>query len=233
MIANLIEDSQKWAKVLKIGGMMAFAVIGLIPIQLIVFVMFPPPETAFDFIMLFRDNWFVGMLGLDLLYIINNVFMIFVYLGIFAALRKADFSLILVAITLGFIGIASYFASTVIFEMKIISDQFMLAENADVKNQLIAAAQLLLASYKGTAFVVYYVLNGITLLLISWIMFRSSTFTRATSIWGFVSGVLMLVPSTFGTIGMVFSIASLVPWIVFSILFGKRLIKLSKMNVTN
>lgn len=224
----MIENSENWKKILKIGGIMAYVVVGLIPIQLIIFVVFPPPKTAVEFLNLFQENWFEGMLSLDILYIVNNIILIFVYLGLFAALRKTDFSLILLAITIGLIGIASYFPSTVIFEMQNISNLYVIAENSEIKNQLLASAQTLLANYKGTSFVVYYVLNGFTLLLISRIMLKDSTFTRATAIWGFISGVLMLVPSTFGTIGLIFSISSLIPWIVFSILFGSRLIKISK-----
>jgi hypothetical protein len=226
---TMTENSEKWKKIIKIGGIMAFVVISLIPIQLIVFVTFTPPKTALGFLTLFQENWFVGMLSLDLLYILNNILLIFVYLGLLGALRKTDFSLILIAITLGLIGIASYFASTVIFEMQNISNLYVTAENSEIKNQLLSSAQTLIAKYKGTSFVVYYVLNGITLLLISWIMLKDNTFTRATAIWGFISGILMLVPSTFGTIGLIFSISSLIPWIVFSILFGTRLIKISKL----
>jgi len=224
----MIHNSENWNKLLNLGGIMAFVVIALIPIQLIVFVMFPPPTTALEFISLFQENWFIGMLSLDLLYIVNNIILIFIYLGLFAALRKTDFSLILIAVTLGLIGIASYFSSAVIFQMQSISNLYAGANQADVKNQLLAAAQTLLANYKGTSFVVYYILNGITLLFISFIMLKDNTFTRATAIWGLISGVLMLIPSTFGTIGLIFSIASLFPWIVFSVLFGSRLIKLSK-----
>lgn len=219
-----------WKGLLKAGGIMAFVVIGLIPIQMIVFILYPPPETALEFINLYHENWFIGMLSLDLLYIINNTFLIIVYLGLFAALRKTDFSLTVIAITLGLIGIASYFASTVIFEMQILSDRYFLSDDTGSRNQILAAAETLLASYKGTAFVVYYMLNGATLLLISRIMLKDHTFTRATAIWGLISGILMLIPSTFGTIGLIFSITSLLPWIVFSILFGSRLLRLSKAD---
>jgi hypothetical protein len=225
---TLMIPDKDWRGLLKAEGIMTFVVIGLIPIQMLVFILFPPPETALEYVNLYQENWFIGMLSLDLLYIINNIFLIIVYLGLFAALRKTDFSLIVIAITLGLIGIASYFASTVIFEMQIISNRYFLSEEVGNRSQLLASAETLLASYKGTAFVVYYMLNGATLLLISRIMLKDHTFSRATAIWGLISGLLMLIPSTFGTIGLIFSIASLVPWIVFSILFGSRLLKLSK-----
>ncbi len=80
----------------------------------------------------------------------------------------------------------------------------------------------MLAIYKGTAFDVYYVLNAITLLVFSFVMLRSSLFSRATAIWGIAAGVFMVIPSTAGMIGLVFSLASLVPWAVFAILVAIR-----------
>jgi hypothetical protein len=58
-------------------------------------------------------------------------------------------------------------------------------------------------------------------------MLLNSTFSKATAIWGLVSGFFMLIPSTAGMLGLVFSLVSLIPWIVFSLLVGKQLVYLS------
>ena len=137
--------------------------------------------------------------------------LIFVYLGLFAALEKAGFSTMIMAVSIGFIGIAAYFASTVAFEMLSLSKQFAVAENAEFKNQLLAAAQSLLVRYQGTAFNVYYIFNAVALLMIVKVMFRGNIFSKASAIWGLIAGLLMLIPSTFGTIGLIFSILSLIP----------------------
>ncbi|MFA7103413.1 MAG: hypothetical protein WC142_09495, partial [Bacteroidales bacterium] len=104
------------------------------------------------------------------------------------------------------------------------------AETTETKLQCLSSGQLLLLTYKGTAFDVYYVLNAITLLIISRVMFYDNTFSKATAVWGLVSGILMLIPTTAGTIGLTFGIASLIPWTVFSILIAKRLFKLYNKN---
>ncbi|MFA5640755.1 MAG: hypothetical protein GX109_08520 [Bacteroidales bacterium] len=136
----------------------------------------------------------------------------------------------LIALILGFIGIAAYYASTVAFEMLSLSKQYAIAETTETKLQCLSSGQLLLLTYKGTAFDVYYVLNAITLLIISRVMFYDNTFSKATAVWGLVSGILMLIPTTAGTIGLTFGIASLIPWTVFSILIAKRLFKLYNKN---
>ncbi len=224
---RLIENSAKWKGLLKTGGITSIALISLIPVQMYIFTASPPPETASGFFTLFESNWFLGLLSLDLLYIINNSLLIFVYLGLFAALQKTGFSTMIMAVTVGFIGIAAYFASTVAFEMLSLSKQFAVAENAEIKNQLLAAAQTLLVTYKGTAFNVYYILNAVALLLIAKVMFAGKVFSKATAIWGLIAGLLMLIPSTFGTIGLIFSILSLIPWIIFSVMIAKRMLFLA------
>lgn len=77
-----------------------------------------------------------------------------------------------------------------------------------------AAGEVLLASWRGTAFLTYYVLNGIALLLVAIALLRTKALGRAPGWWALASGVLMLVPSTFGLIGLVMSVLSLLPWCV-------------------
>jgi hypothetical protein len=110
------------------------------------------------------------------------------------------------ALAIGLVGIAAYFASNTAFEL--------------------AAGQAMLAIYQGSASNVYYVLNAIALLLISTVMLRSNIFSKVTAYWGILAGVLMLVPSTAGTIGIAFAFASLVPWAIFSVLIARRLFRL-------
>ena len=56
---------------------------------------------------------------------------------------------------------------------------------------------------------------------------RSAAFSRATAAWALAAGVLMLVPSSFGTVGMVLALASLVPWSVLCVMAGRRLLGLA------
>lgn len=219
-----------WNKLLRLGSIASIIIVCMIPIQMVIFGVWLPPNNVSDFFILFQNNWFLGLLSFDLLFIVSNVLMIFVYLGLFAALRKSNPAILIVALTLAFIGIASYFSSTGAFEMLSLSNQYSLANNDElVKQQCLSSGRTIMANYKGTSFDIYYVLNGIALILITSIMLRDNTFSKKTAIWGLISAILMVIPSTAGTIGLIFSITSLIPWIVFSILIAFRMFKISKL----
>lgn len=221
-------ESDNWKKIYKTGGTAALVMVFIIPVQIIIFAMYPPPETAIGFFELFNTNWIIGLLSLDFLYYINNGLLILVYIGLFASLQKTDFSTMLIASLIGFIGIAVYYVSSIGFEMLSLSNQYYSTGTGDNKQLLLAVGQALIARYKGTAFDVYYVFNAITLILISFTMFKAVSFGKATATWGLIAGIFMIIPSTAGTIGLIFSLISLVPWVVFSILIGIKLIKMSK-----
>lgn len=173
-----------WNKLCKAGGVSAFLIVAIIPIQLVLFTLFPPPDTTMGFLELFSTNWIIGLLSLDFLYYINNGLLIVVYLGLFAALRNVDVALMLVALSVGFIGIAVYYVSAIGFEMLSVSQQYFATDSIELKQQLLSVGHGLLAA------------------------------------------ILMLIPSTAGTLGLVFSLLSLIPWIVFSILIGRKLMRL-------
>jgi len=172
-------------------------------------------------------------LSLDFLYYINNALLILVYLGLFAALRKDNYANMLIALVFGFIGIAVYYVSTIGFEMMSLSKQYHSTESIEFRQQLLAIGHGLLGKYKGTAFDVYYVFNTITLLIISKTMYKSNIFSKPTAAWGLIAGIFMIIPSTAGTIGLIFSLISLIPWIIFSILIGRKLLTMARLKEWN
>ncbi|MGE4288946.1 MAG: hypothetical protein AB7E36_09670 [Salinivirgaceae bacterium] len=224
---RILSDDKSWQKIMETGAWAALIIVFLIPVQIVVFFLYPPPETVAGFFGLFNQNEFLGLVSLDLLYILSNTILILLYLGLFAAFRQTNLAGVLIALVLGLIGICTYFSSTIAFEMQMLSKQYILAETLELKQQFLAAGQALLVVYKGSSFDVYYLLNAVALLMISRIMLLNSTFSKTTAIWGLLSGFFMLIPSTAGKLGLVFSLVSLIPWIVFSLLVGKQLFYLS------
>ena len=71
-------------------------------------------------------------------------------------------------------------------------------------------------------------LNAFATLIISFVMLRSAIFGKVTAYVGIVTGVVMLVPSTAGTIGLVFSLISLVPFAIWCVLIARRLFMLAQ-----
>ena len=68
-------------------------------------------------------------------------------------------------------------------------------------------------------------LNAVALIIISLVMFKPTRFGRAAAVWGLIAGIFMITPSTAGTIGLVFSLISLIPWAVFSIIIGIKMLR--------
>jgi Domain of unknown function (DUF4386) len=221
----------RWRGLLRVGGWAAFGSVALIFVQVWIYVQWPPPETVEDFYTLFTENPFLGLLSLDLLYIVNNVIVLLVYLALFAVLRPTHPAAVTIALLLGSVGMAAYMASNVGFEMLALADAYAAADGAG-RVALLGAGEVLLASFEGTAFNIYYVLSMVALLLFAGSMLRSRDFSRAAGGWGLAAALLMIVPSTAGALGMVFALASLGPWVVFALLTGRRLLNLSARRVS-
>ena len=216
-----------WTLLYRVAAAAALLSAALIPVQVAIFLVWPPPDTVTGYFALFESNWLLGLLSLDLLYLLNNALVVLMYLGFYAALGRFNPSALAIALTLGLLGMAAYYASNVAFEMLSLSSQYGAAAGAD-RSVLLAAGQGLLATYKGTAFDVYYVLSAIALLIFAVVMLRSRTFGRSAAYAGLAAGVLMVIPSTAGAPGMIFALASLVPWVVFCVLVALRLFQFAR-----
>lgn len=215
-----------WRSLYRAGGVAALAIIALMPVQLVVFVVWPPPSTVEGFFARFQENWLLGLLSMDLLYMLTNALLIPLYLALCAALRRVSPSALVIALAVALVGLAAYFAGNPLFEMLKLANQHAVAATDAQRERLLAAGQAILAIYQGTAFDVYYIFNGVALLIFAVVMLRSSVFSRATAYSGLLASLLMMVPSSAGAVGMVFALASLAPWAVFSVLVARRLLRM-------
>ena len=132
-----------------------------------------------------------------------------------------------VAIGLGTLQMSAYVASNPALEMLALGRAHATA-TADARATLEAGGEAVLAAWKGTTFVTYYLLGATVLLILATLLRRTDVLGRSTAWWALAAGLLMFVPSTLGTPGMVFAIASLIPWSVFCILAGRRLRRLGR-----
>ncbi len=215
-----------WKPLYKTGGIAALIMAVIIPIQSFVFIAYPPPDTVIGYFTLFQKNWFLGLLDLDFLYLIDSVLMILIYLPLYVALKRTSESFTAIGLAFSLVGIAAFFPSRTAFEMLNLSNQYATAATDAQRTIFLAAGQAMLAIYSGTAFDVYYVLSAVALLIFSLVMLKSTIFSKATAYLGILAGILMIIPSTAGTIGIYFGRASLVPWFVWLILFARRLFQM-------
>ena len=198
----------------RVVRLLALTMLIIIPVQIAIYVISPPPDTVLGFFERYQQNPFLGLLSLDFLYLFNNMILIFIYLAIFVLLYQEKPLIMLVALITGLIGIACYYPSNPAFEMLNLSSQYFQAL-PEKQAIFLAAGEALMAGYTGTSFDAYYVFSTLSLLLFAYAILKSSQFKNSVGFWGLAAGFFMLVPSSAGMLGMIFSLFSLIPWIVF------------------
>ena len=226
-ITNTETADSDWKSLYRVGGVAALLMFVLTLVQSFIFITNPPPSTVIDYFTLFQNNKIIGLLDLDLLLIVINVLLVLIYLPLYVALSRFNKSYTLIALVLGLVGTALFFASReATFGMLSLSDQYNAATTDVQRTALLAAGQALLTIYNGTAFDLSYILGGVVILIFSIVMLQSNVFSKATAYVGIVMGVLMLVPPTVGTIGLLLSLISLIPTLIWLIPIARRLFQL-------
>ena len=101
--------TSSWTGLYKSAAIIAWITLGLIPVQIAIFIVWPPPSDVSEFFIVLKNTPLIGLLNLDLLYSLTVLFMGYLYLAFFVALKDTHKSLSLIALTLGLIGVAIYF----------------------------------------------------------------------------------------------------------------------------
>lgn len=204
----------KFQPLYRIARYTALLMLILITVQIVVYVVAPPPDTVTGLFELYQENPFLGLLSLDFLYLFSNLMVVIIYLALFVLLYQEKPVTVLLALILGLIGIACYYPSNPAFEMLTLSNRYYEAL-PDVQHAYLAAGEALMAGYTGTTFNVYYVLSTVCLLLFAFTLIKSPRFKKSVGVWGLISGFFMIIPSSAGVLGMIFSLLSLIPWVIF------------------
>lgn len=137
---------------------------------------------------LFRGNWLIGLLDLDLLGMVGYVLFIPVILAIYVALRRVNEAFMAIATALFFVGISAYFATNTAFSMLSLSDQYAAATTEAERSMFLAAGQVMLTTFNVGAFQVSYLIVSAAWLMISVVMLRSRVFGRVAAYSGILAG---------------------------------------------
>ncbi len=196
------------------------------------------PSTASDWFTLFHDDKLLGLALLNLFDIVNYARVGLVFLALYAALRRVNESYMKIAVSLGFVGVAVYFASNQAFSMLSLSDQYAAATTDAQRAVFLAAGEALLAInnpgavYQGTGIYLSLLLVTLAGLIISIVMLRSGLFSRATAYAGILAHMLVLgyyVTLIFApTLTFVPHSAAAVPLVIWEILIARRLFQLAR-----
>lgn len=209
-----------------LAGVVAILSVALIPGQIILWILEPPPQTALGFIELLIQRPAMGLIRLDLPIVANYGIVLIIYIALFAVLYRKQPVFCLIGLVIGSTAMAAFFPTNTSVEMLHLSRLYEVA-SASERIGILAAADAQLAVMRGTGYTVFYLLSGIALINFSVAMLKTDVFSRLSSWTGVAGGITMLVPSNFGQFGLFMSLVSLIPWSLFGILVGIRLIRIS------
>jgi hypothetical protein len=200
----------------------------LIPVSVVAYLIWPTfTGTVLDIFQLIQADRLAGLMSLDFLYLLGNVFGIPLFIALYISLKSTDRSLSALALALGFIALVSLIPARPIFEMFFLSDQYAAASTDVQRTQLIAAGEAIMALFRGTAFQVHYIFGGASLLISSILMLRSYLFSKATAIVGIIANLLVFglyIPE----IGVYLSILSVFPFLmIWNIMLTQKFFQLS------
>jgi hypothetical protein len=217
-----------WKVLYQLGGSAALSMVGIIVIQLIVFMTVPPPleGTAIDWFSLFQKNKLIGLIDFELLMIIYTILSIPMTLALYFALRQTDQTFSALFVLLGLLGVMCFIAARPAFEMLYLSNKFAAATTEAQKAIVLAAGEAKLATFHGTAFQVSYLLGSLNGLIVSLVMLRSRIFSKATAYVRLGSSLFdfgLYVP-VIGTFLSIFSVFFLFAW---NIMVARRLFQLA------
>jgi hypothetical protein len=196
------------------------------------FAIWPPPydEPAAEWFELFQDNALLGLVSLDLPFLLVSMLMIPVMLGIYLSLRNVRPGYMLVGAALYLVSVAAYVGTNTSVEMLGLSQRYAEAATETQRMALLGAGEAALATFDGTAFHINYILGQIAGIMFGLVMLRSHVFSNRIAylmIAGNAIGFALYLPA----IGLTVSaLSGLVLW-VWMILISRRFLKLAREEV--
>jgi hypothetical protein len=227
--AKFNQDDSRWQWLYRLGGSAALITAIFIPLQVVIFMAWPPPTTAQGYFTVFQNNPIVGLLNLDLLLLIDQMLGIVILVALYIALRRANAAWMIVTLALGLLAAAAYVASNTGINLLILSKQYAAATTDAQRALYLAAGESMLAIYNGAAFHVSYILGALVGTIIGVVMWRSGVFSRATASLAILANVISLglyVP----VVGLYISIFSVLFLEIFYILVARRFLQMGRQS---
>jgi hypothetical protein len=224
-----IAEASRWHLLYRIAGICAIltAVIA-IPISMVGYTLWPPPDTVEELYNLYQANRLAGIMASDVTYMLANVVLVVpIFLGLYLALRRTSESVMLLATAFGLVGVVAIIPARQTVELMLLSDQFAAATGEVQRAAYLAVGEALWASLSGTAYQVHLIVGALAIIVISIVMLRTNVFNKAVAWSGLVSNLCSLgyyVP-VIGTVLLLFSVLLLWIW---SILLGIAFLRLAR-----
>ena len=192
-----------------------------------------PPATAAEAFRLLQNNRIVGLLRLDLPTIVAMPLYYFVFLALFAALKRTDWANAILSTSLAYVGVTLLLATPTALSMMSLSQKYAAATSEATRAQFLAAGESILATdiWHGTGAIMGGILVQSGAVLISIVMLRGTVFTRTTAYLGILMHGLDLARIVLGLFlpasGLVLMAIAGPLYPVWFFLVGQRLLKLA------
>lgn len=231
MKTEYADTEHGWKPLFKLGGVAALMMVGIIIVQMIVFMSAPPPYEggASAWFALFQNNKIIGLIDFELLMIVYVFLSLPITLALYVLLRRASPSFTAIYVILSLIGVMSFIVARPAFEMLSLSNGYAAATTDAERAVYLSAGETLLAVFHGTAFQVSYVLGSLGGLIISLVMLKTDIFSKTTAYLRIASSVFdfgLYIP----VIGMYISIFSVLFLLIWDILVARKLFQLGRGN---
>jgi hypothetical protein len=232
-------NESRWKTLYRIGAVCTFIAVLVMVTEIFLTALPDGARTTltitawFD---LFNRNWFMGMRNLDLINVIATTLMIPVFFSIFGLHRKENSAFAGLSLIIFIASYAIFMADNTSFPMLELSRKYVLAD-LEGKKILLAAGEALMvkgSSHTPGTFPGFF-LAEIASIFFCMVMLHGKVFSKITSIVGIIAfGFLFLfeVSSSFihalYDTSMIFAVIGGILAIIWYILIGMRLLKVSK-----
>ncbi|MFO7632191.1 MAG: DUF4386 family protein [Caldilinea sp.] len=169
-----------------------------------------------------------GLISLDVSMLVIGPISILMFLALYAALRRVDESLALVALILTLLAVGLVIVCRPLVELVTLSDQYVAATDAAEKARLLAAGEVLRIQLDGTAWAMQTAFFMIAGLLNSSLMLRTAFFSKVTAWLGIAIsaiGLGFILP----TIGLFFLFLNTIGSVPWCLLVARDLLKIARV----
>lgn len=193
------------------------------------------PQTAIDRYIQFNNNWILGLYNLDLLNVVNQLFLIPSIIAIYIVHKNKDNGFALLALILFLIGSTIFITSNSALTMLDLSKKYYSAISDVQKNLLAAAGESMLAkgSHGSLGVFIGFALPTFANILISYVMLKGQIFSKINAYVGLAGNVIMFLyivmvtfyPAT-GKIALMIAMPGGLLIVVWMIMYTIKLFKL-------
>lgn len=143
-------------------------------------------------------NPLVFFMKLDPIVLIGTLLQLPVWLGLWASLKKTNYSLALLALLIGFISTIAVLTTRPLVELFSLASQYSSTDIHSQKEIYLAAGEALLSQFHGTSWAISIITGGLAAIIFGVIMKKNQNFRRRTIIAMILSGIgalFVLIPT--------------------------------------